>query len=71
MAAVNLEVLLFACRIRPKTSVIFRMHASLCSSVLTAMAQPGRLDELHYWVVARTLGGDGFALLEAAGRDVM
>lgn len=35
------------------------------------MAQPRRLDKLHYWGVAKTLGGDGFALSEAAGRDVM
>lgn len=54
-----------------KTSVSGGMHACLCLDVLTAMAQPGRLDKLHYWGVARTLGGDGFALSDAAGRDVM
>lgn len=49
-----------------KTSVSEELHACPCLGVLTAVAQPRRLDKLHYWSVAKALGGDGFAWSNAA-----
>lgn len=71
MAAVNLEVLLFACRIQPNRQYLsdcMRVGVCVCSPLW--LSQAGLISCI-IGCVARTLGGDGFALSEAAGRDVM